>query len=39
MIFGQISFIQKELLDIVKHEMTYVYFQYSCFVTPLYQDP
>ena len=38
MIFGRISFIQKELLVNVKREMTYVYFQYSCFVTPLCQD-
>ena len=38
MIFGRISFIQEELLVNVKREMTYVYFQYSCFVTPLCQD-
>ena len=35
----QISFIQKELLVNVKHEMTYVYFQHSCFVLALCQNP
>ena len=39
MFFIQISFIQKELPINVKHEMTYVYFQYSCFVKPSCQDP
>ena len=38
LIFGSINLIQEQLLINVKHQMTYTYFQYSCFGLNLFHN-